>query len=322
MKKVIIVDFGSQYTQLIARRVREQHVYCEIIPFHRGVEVSDEIGGVILSGGPCSVNQEDAPDFDLDSVIGQVPVLGVCYGAQLIAKKKNGEVANSNKREYGRAHLSQLENSPLFRSLSPASQVWMSHGDTITKLPENYHLVGSTESVEVAAFQHDELPVYALQFHPEVTHSLEGSQLVRNFLFEVCKLSPSWTPAAFIESTVEEIKAQIGDAKVICGLSGGVDSTVAASLIHKAIGDQLTCIFVNNGLLRKNEYDQVLGQYEQLGLNVMGVDASDRFLNELAGVTDPERKRKIIGRIFIEVFQDTADQLKDVVYLAQGTIYP
>jgi GMP synthase (glutamine-hydrolysing) len=322
MKKVIIVDFGSQYTQLIARRVREQHVYCEIIPFHRGVEVSDEIGGVILSGGPCSVNQEDAPDFDLDSVIGQVPVLGVCYGAQLIAKKKNGEVANSNKREYGRAHLSQLENSPLFRSLSPASQVWMSHGDTITKLPENYHLVGSTESVEVAAFQHDELPVYALQFHPEVTHSLEGSQLVRNFLFEVCKLSPSWTPAAFIESTVEEIKAQIGDAKVICGLSGGVDSTVAASLIHKAIGDQLTCIFVNNGLLRKNEYDQVLGQYEQLGLNVMGVDASDRFLNELAGVTDPERKRKIIGRIFIEVFQDTADQLKDVLYLAQGTIYP
>jgi GMP synthase (glutamine-hydrolysing) len=322
MKKVIIVDFGSQYTQLIARRVREQHVYCEIIPFHRGVEVSDEIGGVILSGGPCSVNQEDAPDFDLDSVIGQVPVLGVCYGAQLIAKKKNGEVANSNKREYGRAHLSQLENSPLFRSLSPASQVWMSHGDTITKLPENYHLVGSTESVEVAAFQHDELPVYALQFHPEVTHSLEGSQLVRNFLFEVCKLSPSWTPAAFIESTVEEIKAQIGDAKVICGLSGGVDSTVAASLIHKAIGDQLTCIFVNNGLLRKNEYDQVLGQYEQLGLNVMGVDASDRFLNELAGVTDPERKRKIIGRIFIEVFQDTADQLKDVIYLAQGTIYP
>ncbi len=322
MKKVIIVDFGSQYTQLIARRVREQHVFCEIVPFHRGVEVKEDIGGVILSGSPCSVNQEDAPDFALDSIIGKVPVLAVCYGAQLLAKKQSGQVARSEMREYGRAHFNATEKSPLFKSVTPASQVWMSHGDTITQLPQGYHLIGSTETVEVAAFQHDSLPVYALQFHPEVTHSLEGGQIVRNFLFEVCKLKPDWTPAAFIESTVAEVRERVGDAKVICGLSGGVDSTVAASLIHKAIGDQLTCIFVDNGLLRKNEYEQVLTQYEQLGLNVIGVNAKERFWGELAEVTDPETKRKIIGRIFIEVFQEEADKIKGATFLAQGTIYP
>ncbi|MEM6261489.1 MAG: glutamine-hydrolyzing GMP synthase [Bacteroidota bacterium] len=321
-QKVLIIDFGSQYTQLIARRVREQHVYCEILPFHRTPEITEEVKGVILSGSPCSVNQQDAPDFDLNTLIGKVPVLAVCYGAQLIAKKNAGQVVNSDHREYGRAKLNLQNGSPLFKSLSPQSQVWMSHGDTITQLPTGYHLIGSTDSVEVAAFQHDVLPVYALQFHPEVTHSLEGSQLVRNFLLEICHVTPDWTPAAFIESTVAELQAQLGEEKIICGLSGGVDSTVAASLIHRAVGDQLYCIFVDNGLLRKNEFEQVLTQYEQLGLNVIGVDAKDKFLSELKEVTDPEQKRKIIGRVFIEVFQEEANKLTDISYLAQGTIYP
>lgn len=322
MKKVLIIDFGSQFTQLIARRVREQHVYCEIVPHHKPFVLDDMLGGVILSGGPSSVNQADAPDFDLDQVIGKVPVLGVCYGAQLIAKQQGGRVASSNKREYGRAMFTRTGNSPLFQSVSDSTQMWMSHADTIMELPEGYHLIGSTDSVEVAAYQHDSLPVYGVQFHPEVTHSLEGGQIVHNFLIDICGLTPDWTPAAFIEDTVAELKAELGDSKVICGLSGGVDSTVAASLIHRAIGDQLYCIFVDNGLLRKNEYTQVLKQYEQLGLNVIGVDAKEQFLGELAGVTDPEKKRKVIGRVFIEVFQEAADRLKDVDYLAQGTIYP
>ncbi len=322
MKKVLIIDFGSQFTQLIARRVREQHVYCEIVPHHKPFVLDDTLGGVILSGGPSSVNQADAPDFDLDQVIGKVPVLGVCYGAQLIAKQQGGRVASSNKREYGRAMFTQTGSSPLFQSVSDSTQMWMSHADTIMELPDGYHITGSTDSVEVAAYQHDSLPVYCVQFHPEVTHSLEGDKIVRNFLIDICGLTPDWTPAAFIEDTVAELKAELGDSKVICGLSGGVDSTVAASLIHRAIGDQLYCIFVDNGLLRKNEYTQVLKQYEQLGLNVIGVDAKEQFLGELAGVTDPEKKRKVIGRVFIEVFQEAADRLKDVDYLAQGTIYP
>ena len=320
--KVLIVDFGSQYTQLIARRVREQHVYCEIIPYHKALADDEAVSGVILSGSPCSVNQPGAPGFPLGKIIGKVPVLAICYGAQLIARDLKGEVATSDKREYGRAMLQWDASSPLFRSVSPKSQVWMSHGDTIRRLPEGYHLVGSTESVPIAAFQHDELPVYALQFHPEVTHSLEGAQIIRNFVYDICKIPPEWTPASFVEATVSELRTQLGDQKVICGLSGGVDSTVAASLIHRAIGDRLYCIFVDNGLLRKNEYEQVLQQYEQLGLNVIGVDARQQFLGQLAGVSDPEQKRKIIGRVFIDVFQEEARKLKDIGYLAQGTIYP
>lgn len=321
MKKVVIIDFGSQFTQLIARRVREQHVYCEILPFHRPLPNDPDIGGVILSGGPCSVNQEDAPDFNLESLNG-IPTLAVCYGAQLLAKKKGGKVASSDKREYGRAHFELKNDSPLLKSVSAQSQVWMSHGDTILEMPEGFELIGSTESVKIAAFQHTSEPIYAVQFHPEVSHSLEGGQLVANFLYDICGLSPSWTPAAFIDTTVAELKAQVGGHKVICGLSGGVDSTVAASLIHRAIGKDLYCIFVDNGLLRKNEYTQVLDHYKQLGLNVIGVDARDKFLDELAGVSDPEKKRKIIGRVFIEVFQEEANKLKDVDFLAQGTIYP
>jgi GMP synthase (glutamine-hydrolysing) len=320
--KVLIVDFGSQYTQLIARRVREQHVYCEIVPHHQEIFLSPDLKGIILSGGPCSVNQEGAPDFQLEAVWGKVPILAVCYGAQLLAKKGGGKVETSQRREFGRATLQQFETSPLFRSIGGESQVWMSHGDTIMQLPAHYHLIGSTESIEVAAFQHDELPVFALQFHPEVTHSLHGTQIIRNFLHDICEIPPDWTPAAFVEETVAGLKAQLNGQKVICGLSGGVDSTVAATLIHKAIGDKLYCIFVDNGLLRKNEYQQVLEQYEHLGLNIIGVDASDRFLDALEGITDPEEKRKIIGRVFIDVFQEEAHKIRDISFLAQGTIYP
>ncbi|MEM9987094.1 MAG: glutamine-hydrolyzing GMP synthase, partial [Bacteroidota bacterium] len=319
--KVIIIDFGSQYTQLIARRVREQHIYCEIIPFYDAITWEENIKGVILSGSPCSVNEEGAPDIDLEEIIGRVPVLAVCYGAQLIAKKYQGKVATSEKREYGRAVLQQNQ-SKLFASISPESQVWMSHGDHILNLPQGYQLIGSTASVEVAAFEHKELPVYALQFHPEVTHSLEGGQIIRNFLYDICHIPPDWTPLSFIEETVANIQNQVGDQKVICGLSGGVDSTVAATLIHRAIGDQLTCIFVDNGILRKQEFEQVMKQYETLGLNVIGVDAKKRFLDELAGITEPEAKRKTIGRVFIDVFQEEAERIQGVDFLAQGTIYP
>ncbi|MCI4668390.1 MAG: glutamine-hydrolyzing GMP synthase [Bacteroidia bacterium] len=320
--KVLIIDFGSQYTQLIARRVREQHVYCEIQPFHAEINFSDNLKGIILSGGPCSVNDEDAPNIELDSIISKVPVLAICYGAQLIAKTYNGEVASSDHREYGRAIFKRENEQGLFDSLDQDSQVWMSHGDTILKLPEGYQLSGSTDSIPIAAFQHNELPVFGLQFHPEVTHSVQGDRIIRNFLYEACDLAPDWTPASFIESTVAEIKAEIGNGKVICGLSGGVDSTVAASLIHRAIGENLYCIFVDNGLLRKNEFVDVLKQYESLGLNVRGVDASDKFLSELAGITDPEQKRKTIGRVFIEVFQEEANKIEGANFLAQGTIYP
>jgi GMP synthase (glutamine-hydrolysing) len=321
-QKVTIIDFGSQYTQLIARRVREQQVYCEIVPFHHELEIGPDLKGIILSGGPCSVNDEDAPDLDLSPALGKVPILAICYGAQLLAKQNQGKVETSDKREYGRADLKLHHHSPLFEAVSQESQVWMSHGDTITELPANFHLIGSTRDVEVAAFQHDSLPLYALQFHPEVTHSHQGDMIVRNFLVNICGIHPDWTPAAFIDSTVGELKAQLEGERVICGLSGGVDSTVAASLIHRAIGDRLYCIFVDNGLLRKDEFEQVLQQYESLGFNVIGVDAKARFLGQLAGVDDPETKRKIIGRVFIEVFQEEAHKLDGITYLAQGTIYP
>ena len=319
--KVLIVDFGSQYTQLIARRVREQHVYCEIIPYHQGVALDPTIKGVILSGSPCSVNDNGAPDVDLTPILGEVPILAVCYGAQLLAKKFEGKVETSQKREYGRARLTQTE-SKLFHSIEPGSQVWMSHGDHILQLPKGYHIIGSTASVEVAAFEHENLPIYGVQFHPEVTHTLQGDQIIRNFLYDICQIPPDWTPLSFIEETVAGLRAQIGEQKVICGLSGGVDSTVAATLIHRAVGDQLTCIFVDNGILRKHEFEQVMKQYESLGLNVVGVDAQEQFLGALRGITDPEQKRKAIGRTFIEVFQAEADQIRDVQFLAQGTIYP
>ncbi|MEM8886902.1 MAG: glutamine-hydrolyzing GMP synthase [Bacteroidota bacterium] len=321
-EKVLIIDFGSQFTQLIARRVREANVYCEIVPYNRPFPNDPNIKGVILSGGPSSVNDEDAPDFDLDTIIGKLPVLGICYGAQLIAKKQGGVVSNSSKREYGRAMFEHTRSSQLLDMVDVQSQVWMSHGDTISQLPTGYFITGSTDSVEVAAYQHEELPVYCLQFHPEVTHSQQGFRIIQNFLQEICHLKGDWTPAAFIESTVAELKEQLEGQKVICGLSGGVDSTVAASLIHRAIGDDLYCVFVDNGILRKNEFEDVLKQYEQLGLNVIGVDAKDQFLGELDGISDPEKKRKTIGRVFIEVFQQEAEKLKDVHFLAQGTIYP
>ncbi|MEM6342313.1 MAG: glutamine-hydrolyzing GMP synthase [Bacteroidota bacterium] len=322
--KVLIIDFGSQYTQLIARRVREQNVYCEIHPYHTPLSsvVDDTVKGVILSGSPCSVNQAGAPDIDLADVLGVIPVLAVCYGAQLIAKKFQGSVQTSAKREYGRARLQAVKENVLLQGISLESQVWMSHADTIMSLPTDYELIGSTESVAVAAYQHKEQAIYGLQFHPEVTHSLEGAQILKNFLIDVCHIAPDWTPAAFIDETVANLKAELGNERVICGLSGGVDSTVAASLIHRAIGENLYCIFVDNGLLRKAEFSQVLEQYKVLGLNVIGVDASDRFLNELAGISDPEQKRKIIGRVFIEVFQEEANKLDGISYLAQGTIYP
>ena len=320
--KVIIVDFGSQYTQLIARRVREQKVYCEIVPYTHPIPEDPALKGVILSGGPCSVNDPGAPDLPLGPLLDRVPVLAICYGAQLIARQLGGKVETSARREYGRAMLTHDQPSPLFHGVDARSQVWMSHGDTIMALPPAFHLIGSTSDVEVAAFQHDRLPVYGLQFHPEVTHSTQGDDILRNFLIEVCGIPPEWTPASFIEETVEALREQLAGERVICGLSGGVDSTVAASLIHRAIGDRLYCIFVDNGILRKEEFPHVLAQYEQLGLNIIGVRAADRFLDELAGVSDPETKRKIIGRVFIEVFQEEADKLDGITYLAQGTIYP
>ncbi len=323
--KVLVIDFGSQYTQLIARRVREQHVYCEIIPYNKVREEWDtNVKGIILSGGPCSVNDLGAPDLELEQVVNGIPVLGICYGAQLIAKKLGGVVETSSRREYGRANLIPSKASPIWDSMveGQQAQVWMSHGDSILSLPPEFEIVGKTESVEVAAFQHTSRPIYALQFHPEVTHTIVGPQLLRNFLFDICHLSPEWTPTAFIDSTIQALSQSLDGERVICGLSGGVDSTVTAMLIHKAIGDRLTCIFVDNGLLRKNEFNEVLTQYEQLGLNIVGVEAQQRFYEALEGVSDPEQKRKIIGKIFIEVFQEEALKIENVNYLAQGTIYP
>lgn len=322
-KHIIIIDFGSQYTQLIARRVREQHVYCHIAPYHRPPALSADVGGIILSGSPASVNQAQAPHFPIADYAGKVPILGICYGAQLLAKQGGGTVTNTDHREYGRAMLSTTDpNSPLLHHLSPHSQVWMSHGDTITQLPAEYHITASSDKVAVAAFQHQQHPIFGVQFHPEVTHSIEGTQLLRNFLFNICQLTPSFTPAAFIADTVVQLQTQLAGKNVVCGLSGGVDSTVAATLIHQAIGSRQTCVFVNNGLLRHNEYQQVLDGYRQSGLNVVGIDAAERFWTALAGVSDPEQKRKIIGRVFIEVFQETAAQLPHVTHLVQGTIYP
>lgn len=323
MQKILIIDFGSQYTQLIARRVRELNVYCEIHPFNKIPELDADVTGVILSGSPASVRDADAPKPDLSAIKGKLPLLGVCYGAQLLANEYGGEVEGAPSREYGRAMLTVVDpQDALMRGLPSPTQVWMSHGDTITRLPENYRIIGSTENVRAAAYHIEGEQTWGIQFHPEVYHSTDGTQLLSNFVLGICGCDGSWSPASFIDSTVTELKEKLGDDRVILALSGGVDSSVAAMLLHRAVGDRLTCIFVNNGLLRKNEFDEVLDSYKNMGLNVVGVDASERFYNDLKGVTDPEKKRKIIGRDFVEVFNDEAKKIENVKWLAQGTIYP
>ncbi len=320
---VLILDFGSQYTQLIARRVRELNIFCEIKPYNHLPEDLSEYKAVILSGSPFSVRSEQAPHPDLSNIKGKIPLLGVCYGAQYLAHFHGGNVAPSNTREYGRARLSSIkENEPFFDKIDVGSQVWMSHSDTIKELPPQAELLASTHDVQNAAYKIEDEKTYAIQFHPEVYHTKDGKQLLENFLVHIAGLSQTWTPDAFVETTVAELKKEIGNDKVILGLSGGVDSTVAAVLLHKAIGTHLHCIFVNNGLLRKNEFSEVLDQYKHMGLNVKGVDASARFLDALAGEDDPEKKRKIIGGIFIDVFDDEAHLVEDAKWLAQGTIYP
>jgi GMP synthase (glutamine-hydrolyzing) len=323
MNKVLILDFGSQYTQLIARRVRELNVYCEIHPYNHLPENVADFSAVILSGSPYSVRATDAPHPDLSHFRGKKPLLAVCYGAQYLAHFFGGEVAPSDVREYGRAHLVFVkQEEPFLEGISHNSQVWMSHSDTIKQLPTGGVCLASTPDVTNAAYRIEGESTYAIQFHPEVYHSTDGKKFLENFLFKIAKITPSWTPDNFIETTVAALKQQVGKEKVVLGLSGGVDSTVAAVLLNKAIGSQLHCIFVNNGLLRKGEFESVLAQYQGMGLNIKGVDASGEFLSALAGITDPEQKRKTIGRVFIEVFDKEAHQITDVTYLAQGTIYP
>ena len=321
--QVLILDFGSQYTQLIARRVRELNIYCEIKPYNKIPDELSEYKAVILSGSPFSVRSEERLDVDLSAIRGEKALLGICYGAQYMAHSFGGQVAPSNTREYGRARLAAIRSDePFFYEITEGSQVWMSHSDTIVDLPEGSRLLASTHDVKNAAYKLENEITYGIQFHPEVYHTAQGKQLLENFLVHIAGLQQDWTPDAFADTTVKELKETIGKDKVILGLSGGVDSTVAAVLLQQAIGDQLHCIFVNNGLLRKNEFSEVLDQYEHMGLNVKGVDASARFLEELAGVDDPEQKRKIIGRVFIEVFDEESQQVEDAKWLGQGTIYP
>ncbi len=356
-EKILILDFGSQYTQLIARAVREANVYCEIIPFQKDIVFEPSLKGIILSGSPCSVNEENAPDVNVQDFITKVPVLGICYGAQLTAKRFGGLVAKSNKREYGRAILQIKKEAVLLKDIAADSQVWMSHSDTIKELPAGFELLADTDSIPVAAFRKTEYggqntevgigrlenshsgsdilpqtsnpgsqtsdhPLYGVQFHPEVYHSKEGKKILKNFLVNICGCKQDWTPAHFITDTIETLKKQIGDRKVIMALSGGVDSTVAATLIHRAIGDRLFGIFVDNGVLRKHEFENVLKTYSQIGLNVTGIDAKHRFYAALAGKTDPEDKRKAIGSLFIDIFQEESKKIEGVGLLGQGTIYP
>ena len=322
-EKIIILDFGSQTTQLIGRRIRELDTYCEILPYNKFPYGDESVKGVVLSGSPFSVYNEDAFKTDLSGIIGKYPVLGICYGAQYIAYSYGGEVRSAGTREYGRAHLCSFDKeNPLFAGISNNSQVWMSHGDTITSIPDSFRTIASTEDVKIAAYQIENEKVWGVQFHPEVYHTLEGTRLLCNFVENICGCKRDWSPASFIENTVAELKRTLGDDKVILGLSGGVDSSVTAVLLNKAIGKNLTCIFVDHGLLRKNEFEDVMRDYESLGLNVIGVDAKDKFYGELAGVTNPEQKRKIIGKGFIDVFEQEAKKIKDAKWLAQGTIYP
>lgn len=326
-EKILILDFGSQYTQLIARRVRELHVYSEIVPCTKIPEITDDIKGIILSGSPFSVTASDKPAFDIDKILNKKPILGVCYGAQFIAQHFNGKVQPSNKREYGRAFLHILEHeNELFYGVDDESQVWMSHSDTVTKVPDNFHITAKTASIDVAAYASNpgafKQPVYCIQFHPEVTHSTEGKRILENFVVRISGCKQSWTPESFVDETVKYLRDTIKNDKVILGLSGGVDSSVAAILLNKAIGSNLVSIFVDNGLLRKDEFNSVLHSYRDMGLNVIGVDAADEFLTALEGIKDPELKRKTIGRIFIDVFDRESHKVQDAKWLAQGTIYP
>lgn len=321
-EKIIILDHGSQYTQLIARKIRENNVYCEIIPWNKKFELDESIKGIVLSGSPFSVHDANAPTPAVEQWIGKVPVLAVCYGAQYIAKNYGGKVVSGTVREYGPACLSEIFNGiSVLSGFTANSRVWMSHGDTIMEMPQGYELICSTDSVKVAGYQNTQLGVYAVQFHPEVYHSEQGFMLISNFL-DICKCKRDWTPESFIHETIDNIKSQVGNDKVILGLSGGVDSTVAAVLINQAIGNQLTGIFINNGLLRKDEFEQVLDSYKGMGLTVRGVDASGQFMKALEGIEDPEQKRKAIGRTFIEVFDQEAQKMEGARWLAQGTIYP
>ncbi|MDR1116373.1 MAG: glutamine-hydrolyzing GMP synthase [Tannerella sp.] len=321
-EKIIILDFGSQTTQLIGRRIRELNTYCEILPYNKFPENDPNIKGVILSGSPYSVNDTNAFETDLSGIRKKYPVLGICYGAQYLAYSSSGKIESAGLREYGRAHLFKLDNNnPLFKGIRPGTQVWMSHGDTITQLPDTFHVIASTDDVEVAAFRISDELTWGVQFHPEVFHTEDGIKLLDNFL-NICGCSKNWTPASFIESTVNELKNMLGDDKIILALSGGVDSSVTAVLLNKAIGKNLTCIFVDHGLLRKNEFGKVMKAYENMGLNVIGIDAHEKFYGELAGITDPEEKRKIIGKGFIDVFDEEAHKLNDIKWLGQGTIYP
>ena len=332
MQKIIILDFGSQTTQLIGRRVRELDTFCEILPYNKFPKDDPSVIGVILSGSPFSVHDPEAFKVDLSQFVGRVPVLGICYGAQFISYSNGGKVEKADSREYGRAHLQTVDTTnPLFRGFEPNSQVWMSHGDTITAIPEGYQVIASTADVKYAAYCSPAAAspsgdkrgaVFAVQFHPEVFHTLQGSLLLKNFVVDICGSRQDWSAASFVDTTVAELKAQLGDDRVILGLSGGVDSSVAAVLLNRAIGRNLTCIFVDHGMLRKNEFRDVMRDYEGLGLNVIGVDASERFFADLAGVTDPEQKRKIIGRDFVEVFNAEAKKIEGAKWLAQGTIYP
>ncbi|MCU0339221.1 MAG: glutamine-hydrolyzing GMP synthase [Spirosomaceae bacterium] len=349
-EQILILDFGSQYTQLIARRVRELNIYCEIHPFNKIPEITPAVKGVILSGSPCSVRDEDSPRIDLSLFRQKLPLLGVCYGAQLMAHTLGGEVNASKHREYGRAKLSVKTNplfdgneqnpkqngieaptgvgpsqglgASLFNNVSTETQVWMSHGDTITHIPDSFEIIGSTDSVRVAAFHIKGEPTFGIQFHPEVTHSTEGKAILQNFVVDICGCSQDWTSESFVESTISELKQKLGNDKVVMALSGGVDSTVAATLVHRAIGQNLYCIFVDNGLLRKDEFESVLHSYQDMGLNIKGVDAKDHFYGVLAGLTDPEAKRKAIGKAFIDIFDQEAHLIEEVKWLGQGTIYP
>ena len=326
-EKIIILDLGSQYTQLIARRIREMCVYSEIVPYNKIPELDDAVKAVILSGSPYSVTDDNSLKPQLEKIIGKIPVLGICYGAQYIADYYGGKVQRSQKREYGKANLFKLNGEdPFLKDIPQNSQIWMSHGDTIIEIPSGFKLLAGTESIPVAAFRSEEQtfgqPVYGIQFHPEVTHTLDGKALLENFVKNIAGCHTEWTPASFVEHTIAELKTQIGSDRVLMGLSGGVDSTVGASLLHHAIGDRLHCFFIDNGLLRKGEFEEVLASYQGMGLNIVGIDARQKFWEALKGISDPESKRKVIGRVFIDVFQEEAAKLDNISWLGQGTIYP